>query len=140
MRISKMLNFSLTAAACFAALHLGSCGQKKSESAVPIIQSDTEFRALMADTTGRLIVFDLYADWCQPCRMLSPMLESIAQENAGRVWLYKINVDKYPAIARQFSVSGIPHVVFLKNGQVLRTLTGLNPSEAYVQAIVDFTR
>jgi thioredoxin 1 len=94
----------------------------------------------MADTTGRLIVFDLYADWCQPCRMLSPMLESIAQENAGRAWFYRINVDNYPAISRQFGVSGIPHVVFIKNGQVLRSLTGLNPSEAYVQAIVDFTR
>ena len=65
-----------------------------------------------------LCVIDLYADWCGPCRMLSPILEELASENPD-VKFCKINVDKEPRLAAAFKVESIPLVAFVKNNTYL---------------------
>jgi thioredoxin 1 len=91
------------------------------------------------DTSGnRLIMFDLYADWCLPCRILSPLLETIATEHPGRVSMYKINIDKNPDIAESFGVTGIPFVVLIKNKTTVQAFTGVQPKDAYVRAILQY--
>jgi len=123
------------------ALMIFSCGGgEKNSSKIPLINGQQDMDKAMELSTTRLVMLDLYADWCGPCRMLSPTLEAIAEENKDRVSLYKVNVDNQPTIARQFNVSGIPLVVFIKNKQVVNSLTGLNPREAYLQTILDYTR
>lgn len=91
----------------------------------------------LVDTSGdRLLMFDLYADWCLPCKMLSPVIESIAAEHAVRVRVFKIDIDKNPDIAAAFGVQGIPLVVMIKNKAVVQAFTGVQPKGAYVRAIL----
>lgn len=110
-----------------------------SESIVQVISNVEKFDKILASSGGNLLLFDLYADWCMPCRMLSPILETIAKEHKKLVTVYKINVDKNPDIARAFGVSGIPYVVFVKNKKGVHAMTGVMPKNAYVRAIKQFS-
>lgn len=101
---------------------------------VTMIQSEESFMKIIEEP-NKLMVFDLYADWCSPCKVLSPMLEKIAKENKDKADFYKINVDQQPRLSALFKVRGIPYVVFLKNKTILYALTGLYPKDAYVKVI-----
>lgn len=76
-----------------------------------------------------LILVDFYADWCPPCRQLGPLLAEIAQEQAGKLTVVKVNVDKVPELAQQYQVKGIPHLVLLRDGKTVDTQTGFRPKE-----------
>lgn len=71
------------------------------------------------------VLVDFYADWCGPCRMLSPALEAIASEYAGRVKVVKLNVDEEPEIAGHFSIQSIPTLVAFSDGRLLARLVGI---------------
>ena len=75
------------------------------------------------------VLLDFYADWCGPCRMVAPVLEEIAQEDAG-LKVCKINVDEEPELAMQFQVSSIPLLVVVKNGQIVGKSLGAKPKHA----------
>jgi len=70
------------------------------------------------------VLVDLWAPWCGPCRMVSPVLESLAQRYAGRVKLVKVNVDEAPGIAGRFSVQAIPTLLVTDHGHVLARQSG----------------
>ena len=72
-----------------------------------------EFDAAVA--AAPLAMVDFWADWCGPCKMLSPVIESLADQYEGKVLVGKVNVDEEPDLARRFGVMSIPTVVFLKN-------------------------
>ena len=74
------------------------------------------------------VLLDFYADWCGPCRMLSPVIEEIAAERAD-IKVGKINVDNEPELARAFGVSSIPSVFVVKDGKVAAQSLGLVPKE-----------
>jgi thioredoxin len=119
-------------------LLLGSCGPDLSGSPKGIvakITSSEHFGKVLASSGNRLIVFDLYADWCGPCKKLSPMLDTLAHQYRSQARFYKINTDEHPALAREFSVSGIPLVVFVRKGRVVQSVVGLNPKVMYERAI-----
>lgn len=103
-------------------------------AAVSVIQNEKSFMKIIEEP-NKLMVFDLYADWCEPCQVLSPMMEKIAKENKEKANFYKIDVDQLPRLSAFFKVKGIPHVVFLKNKKTLYALTGLYPREEYIKAI-----
>ena len=69
---------------------------------------------------------DFYADWCNPCRMVSPFIEQIAEENPQYL-VGKINVDNEPELAQKFGVSGIPMLVVMENGRVIKQSSGARP-------------
>lgn len=106
-----------------------------SSSVITTLQSFEVLQKVLDSSTGELLVFDLYADWCTPCKVLSPTLEKIALSETNRVKFYKINVDENPQIAAAFGVEGIPYVVFVKNKAAVSALTGVQPEEAYRQVI-----
>lgn len=85
--------------------------------------------------TSLLVVLDLWAPWCGPCRMIAPILEKVATEYAGRVKVVKVNVDDNPDVSYQFKVQSIPLVVLLKDGKSVETLMGAQSPQAYRQKI-----
>lgn len=114
--------------------------QPKSESKnVTYIESESHFEEVMERSDSVLLVFDLYADWCKPCKILSPILEEISGEVKGKAEIYKINVDKLPNISRAFGVRSIPLVVFIKNKKGVNGLVGVQPKKAYIETIEKYS-
>ena len=74
----------------------------------------------------KLVLIDFYADWCGPCRMVSPIIEEIAKENPQYV-VGKVNVDDEPELARAFGVVSIPMLAVLKDGKVINQAVGARP-------------
>ena len=110
------------------------------KSAVLLVENEKHFAEIIESSGERLLMFDLYADWCAPCKELAPILEQIARENSHRVTAYKINVDVNKAIASSFRMTGIPFVVFVKNKTVLHSFVGLYPKKTYVKAVETFSK
>lgn len=72
------------------------------------------------------VLLDFYANWCGPCRMVSPIIEEIVTENPQYI-VGKINVDEEPDLAQEFGVVSIPTLVVMKNGKIERKTTGARP-------------
>lgn len=72
-----------------------------------------------------LILVDFYADWCGPCRMLSPILDELANEFAGKVVIAKVDTDRAINVASNFEVTSIPTMILFKDGQVVKQIVGV---------------
>jgi thioredoxin len=96
--------------------------------------NDTDFDA--STSTGTVLV-DFHAAWCGPCQLQGPILDTVAEEvGAGsEASIYKLDVDANRRIADRFSVRSIPYLVLLKNGQVVRTFTGLQDADTLLSAL-----
>ena len=88
-----------------------------------------EFDAAVA--AAPLAMVDFWADWCGPCKMLSPVIEEIGAQYQGRALVGKVNVDEEPELARQFGVMQIPTVVFLKDGKEVARKVGAMPAGVF---------
>ena len=80
------------------------------------------------------VLLDFWATWCGPCRMIAPALAQIAEEQAGRVKVGKINVDEEYELAMQFGVTSIPLLVVMENGQIVKKAVGAMP-KAKIEAL-----
>jgi thioredoxin 1 len=74
--------------------------------------------------SDKAVLIDFYADWCGPCKMLSPTIEEISREN-GDIKVCKVDIDSDPELAQQFRVMSIPTLVAIKDGKVLKTVSGV---------------
>lgn len=79
------------------------------------------------------VLVDFWAEWCGPCRALTPKLEEIAGEMAGQVRIVKLNVDENPGTPGKFGIRGIPAMLLFKGGQEVGQLVGNYPKEAIVE-------
>ncbi len=91
---------------------------------------------LIEESNNRPVVVDFWADWCEPCKVLMPLLEKIANEYAGAFLLAKVNADEQQAITQQFGVRSLPTVMVIQNGQPVDGFTGAQ-SEAEVHAMLE---
>ncbi len=96
--------------------------------------TDSNFSTDVATASG-LTMIDFWAEWCGPCRMLGPTIEAVADEYAGKVKVFKMNVDNNPETPTKFHIRGIPTVIFFKNGEAVDQLVGNQPKDVIVQTI-----
>lgn len=109
------------------------CASCKSD--LPWVTDATDADFAQVTTTSELVLVDLWAPWCGPCRMVAPVLESLAARYAGRVKVVKVNVDDNPQVARTFDASSIPTLVFLRDGKPVDRVIGAQPEPALASTI-----
>jgi len=80
------------------------------------------------------VLIDFFATWCGPCKMVSPIVDEIAEENAG-IKVCKVDVDREPELAQAFGVASIPTLVVVKNGKVAAQAVGYKPKEAILSML-----
>jgi thioredoxin 1 len=90
----------------------------------PIHVTDAEFEKTVLNSNTAVVV-DFWAPWCQPCRMIAPVLENLAREYAEKLTIVKVNTDENPEWAMKYGVQGIPTLLFIKDGQVKDTIVGV---------------
>ena len=86
--------------------------------------TDQNFEKLLINNS-QPVVIDFMAEWCGPCKMISPALEDIAEEYDGRAIVAKVNVDTNPELTSKFGVRGMPTVLYLKDGEIMDKQVGL---------------
>ena len=82
-----------------------------------------------------LTLVDFYADWCMPCKMLSPTISAIAADYAGKINVGKLNIDQAQSIAAKYGVMSIPTVILFKDGVPVEKKVGLSPKGVYASMI-----
>jgi thioredoxin 2 len=108
------------------------CAQCHAPLAWTAEADDSTFTGVVEHASVPVLV-DLWAPWCGPCRMVSPALEELAHEFAGRMKLVKVNVDTSPGVAQRFAVQGIPTLLVTRSGSVVARQTGAAPLPALRQ-------
>ncbi|MCI8552794.1 MAG: thioredoxin [Lawsonibacter sp.] len=84
---------------------------------------------------GKLMMVDFWAEWCGPCQMLGPVIESLAEEYEGRAVVGKVNTDEEQELAIRYRVMNIPTVLFFKDGREIERRVGVMPPDAFVQIL-----
>ncbi|WP_457549895.1 thioredoxin [Archaeoglobus sp.] len=91
----------------------------------PVKLDSTNFKRFIEENEN--VVVDFWAEWCGPCRLISPIIDELAKEYRGKVAFGKINVDEARAIAMQYGISAIPTLIFFKKGKAISAIVGVYP-------------
>jgi thioredoxin len=91
----------------------------------PINLTDSNFD--IEKSKYSLLVVDFWATWCGPCKMISPIIEQLAEQYAGKIVFGKVNVDENPHISQRFGIQSIPTLMIVKEGQVIDVMIGALP-------------
>lgn len=96
--------------------------------------TDANFKAEVIEAKTPVLV-DFWAEWCMPCKMLTPTIDALADEFAGKAKIGKVDTDANRQISVQFGISAIPTVIIFKNGQVAKKFVGLQSKNALAEAL-----
>lgn len=100
----------------------------------PVHVTDKTFEELVIKSKLPVLV-DFWADWCQPCKMVAPILEKLAKEFKGKIRIAKVDVDNNPMLSAQFRIQSIPTLMFVKSGKIVGMSAGAAPEPALRDAI-----
>jgi thioredoxin 1 len=106
---------------------------KEKEKMIVNIGSAEAFEKIMQ--SKGIYVIDFYAPWCQPCRILSPVIEKLSENYKGKATFVKVDVNELMETAQQFGITGTPTVVILKDGSVMQRIVGLRGESEYAKTI-----
>jgi thioredoxin 1 len=84
------------------------------------------------------VVVDYWAEWCGPCRQVSPVLEEIASEHADKIDVVKLNVEENPVTSQRYRILNIPTLSVFKDGEVVKEIVGARPKSALLRELADF--
>jgi thioredoxin 1 len=84
------------------------------------------------------IMVDFWAEWCGPCRAVSPILDQIASEHSDKIKIVKLNVDDNPQMAMKYQITSIPAMKVFRNGEVVKTVIGAKPKPAIEADLAEF--
>jgi thioredoxin 1 len=114
------------------------CGRCKSllpmGGGSPVEVTDATFGELV-ERSSQPVLVDFWAEWCGPCRMMTPILHDLAGQFGGRALIAKLNVDDNPRTAQRFGISSIPALMVIKNGQVVESLVGVRQAAELAQVL-----
>ena len=96
--------------------------------------NEDNFEELVISSDSPVLV-DFWAEWCGPCKMLTPTIDAIAEEYSGKSVIAKINVDEAPGIATKYGIRSIPSILFFNNGEVTDSLVGAVGKEALTEIL-----
>ena len=88
--------------------------------------------------SGETVMVDFWAEWCGPCRAVSPILDAIAAENVGKIKLVKLNVDDNPQMSAKYMITSIPAMKIFRGGEVVKTVIGAKPKPALEADLAEF--
>ena len=95
---------------------------------------DSDFEAEVLKSEMPVVV-DFWAEWCAPCRIVSPIIEELAKDYEGKVKVGKLNVDENPQTSQTYNVMSIPRIILFNDGQPVKTLIGAQAKENFKRAI-----
>lgn len=99
-------------------------------SVLKITSENYEQEVLKSEKT---VLIDFYADWCGPCRMMSPIIDQIAEDLGEQIKVGKINVDDNQDLAMEYNVMSIPTIIVIKNGEVKKTFVGVTDKNTIIE-------
>ncbi len=100
------------------------------------IADETAFDALIKDEP--IVVVDCTASWCGPCKLVSPLMDQLADEYAGKATVSKLDLDANKAVAKRFGIRSIPAVMMFKDGELVDTLVGVKPYSTFSEALSSY--
>jgi thioredoxin 1 len=101
------------------------------------IVTDASFKTDVLQSDKPVLV-DFWAEWCGPCKMVGPVLEEIAGENADKITIVKLNIDENPGAARDYSIMSIPTMAVFEGGKIVKSIVGAKPKAAILKDLEPF--
>lgn len=101
--------------------------------------TDATFQAEVLDSADTIMV-DFWAEWCGPCRAVSPILDQIAAEHSDKIKIVKLNVDDNPEMAVKYQITSIPAMKVFRGGEVVKTVIGAKPKPAIEADLAEFLK
>ncbi|MBJ7281328.1 MAG: thioredoxin [Rhodoluna sp.] len=89
-------------------------------------------------SSAKPVLVDFWAEWCGPCRMVSPILDEISAEYGEKITIVKLNVDEEPEIAMRYGITGIPALQVFQNGEVVKSMVGAKPKPQLLADLSEF--
>ncbi len=99
--------------------------------------NDSNFEEVVLKS-DKLVIIDFWAEWCGPCRMVTPIIEEISEEYDGKVLVAKVDVDSNPGISSKLGIRNIPTVMFFKDGEMVDKQVGAVPKSNFVSKLEPF--
>ena len=100
--------------------------KKSDEPSLTVKGTVANFEKEVIKDSG-IVLIDFWATWCPPCKMIAPILETVAKEKNGEIKVVKVDVDKEPSLAQMFQISSIPTLVLFNKGKMVNSISGAMP-------------